>query len=151
MKARLRMKVPALVLLLIIETSRDYDSTKASVSTKESVREIINVQSKAHTPIRKKTAKNVTKGAAEWYYRHFCSNCSACCFENLSISNTTSCSASSPHSFCFGCAQRNADEGIVKARYILELQSLSQLQSCLYGRFRMYGDLYRSGNSTVSG
>jgi hypothetical protein len=65
------MKVPTLVLLLIIETSRDYDSTKAAVSTKESTSETTNVRGKAPTPIRKKTVKNVAKGVAEWYYRHF--------------------------------------------------------------------------------
>ena len=61
------MKVPTLAFLLIIETSRDGEGTKASVSSMESARETTNVRGKTYTSIRKKTVKNVTKGAAEWY------------------------------------------------------------------------------------
>ena len=67
MKVRLGMMVRALASLLILATSRDGDSAKTSVSSKESAHESMNVPSKAYKSIRKKIVKNVPKGTTEWY------------------------------------------------------------------------------------
>src|SRR6266496_3607323 len=41
---------------------------------------------------------------------------SGCCFGDYPPSELTSCSAPSPHMFCFGCAKQYTQEEIIKAR-----------------------------------
>ena len=42
---------------------------------------------------------------------------SGCCFDNVPINRTATCSSGDPHHFCFTCAKKMADEAIIKAKF----------------------------------
>lgn len=63
------------------------------------------------------SSTSITPDLIEWYYNSiFGVNGSACCYDSFPKERVTICGNPSPHYFCFRCAERNAEQGIVNQK-----------------------------------